>query len=151
MRDYRAYILAIDGHRFVWAKGFLTDHPNDAAAVDAAKQITHEHEVEVWEGCRLVARLRHGEEEMSPGLVPALLSICEKDSAGRAERISLGKVSELASAISAEGNLFLRADNQQFVAETSETPITSEKSEDSRESGSKPDPGPAGWWRFLIS
>jgi hypothetical protein len=60
--DYRAYILAIDGHRFVWAKDFLNDHPNDAAAVDAAKQLTREHEVEVWEGSRLVVRLCHGEE-----------------------------------------------------------------------------------------
>ena len=151
MRDYRAYILGIDGHRFVWAKEFLTDHPNDAAAVDAAKQLTHEHEVEVWEGSRLVARLHHGEEEMSPGLVPILSSIHEKDPVGRVEPISLGKVSELASATSSQGNLFLRAENPQFVAETHEAPIPYEKSEDSHARASKPDPGPAGWWRFLTS
>jgi hypothetical protein len=127
MGDYRAYILAIDGHRFVWAKDFLTNHPNDAAAVDAAKQLSAEHEVEVWEGSRLVARVCHGEEEMSPGLVPHLLSTCDKDVVGRAEPISLSKVSELASG----------------------TPsIAFETSDDSREGDNA---GTAGWRRFLIS
>ena len=90
MGDYRAYILAIDGHRFVWARDFLKDHPHDAAAVDAAKQLTSEHEVEVWQDGRLVARLHHGEEEMSPALVPGL-------PVGRAEPISSSKASEVAS------------------------------------------------------
>lgn len=98
MEDYRAYILAIDGHRFVWAKEFLTNYKNDAAAVDAAKQLTDEHEVEIWQGCRLVARLCHGEEEMSPGLVPGMLSICEKDDpAQRAKPISSSSASEARS------------------------------------------------------
>jgi len=98
MEDYRAYILAIDGHRFVCAKEFLTNYKNDAAAVDAARQLTDEHEVEVWQGCRLVARLCHGEEEMSPGLVPGMLSICKKDDpAKRAEPISSSRASEAQS------------------------------------------------------
>jgi hypothetical protein len=130
MGDYRAYILAIGGHRFVWAKDFLTNHPDDVAAVDAAKQLSPEHEVEVWEGCRLVARLCCGEEEKSPGLVPHLLSTCDKDVVGRAEPISSSKVSELASVTSS---------------------ITFETSDDSPGGASKPDLGPAGWRRFLIS
>ncbi|MFO1110574.1 MAG: hypothetical protein U1E61_15430 [Bradyrhizobium sp.] len=93
MGDYRAYILAIDGHRFVRVKDFLTDHTSDGAAVDAAKQLSVEHEVEVWQGGRLVARLCHGEEEVSPGLVPRLLPIC--DPAAHAEPISSSGASEV--------------------------------------------------------
>jgi hypothetical protein len=158
MRDYRAYILGIDGHRFVWAKDFLAGHPNDAAAVDAARQLTNEHEVEVWEGCRLVARLSPSEKELlspsekelSPGLVPPLL----KDSVGWADAISLSKVSELASASRSESNLSLpHPDNLQFVAESTETrtPALPENSADLRESATKLDAGPTGWRRFLVS
>jgi hypothetical protein len=152
MPDYRAYILAVDGQRFVWAKDFLTDHPNDAAAVDAAKQLSDEHDVELWEGCRLVARLSPDGKELSPGLVPPLLSIGEKDSIGWAP-VALSKVAEFASAASSDSNLFLPRAGNPLVAETPETrtPTTlPEKSEDSRESVGKPDPGPAGWRRFLI-
>ena len=152
MPDYRAYILAIDGQRFVWAKDFLTDQPNDAAAVDAAKRLSDEHEVELWEGCRLVARLSPDGKELSPGLVPPLLSIGEKDSIGWAP-ISLSKVSELASITSSASNL-PDAGNPHFAAETPETgiPTTSpEKSVVSRESAGRLDPGPVGWRRFLIS
>jgi hypothetical protein len=128
MGDYRAYILAIDGHRFVWAKDFLTHHPNDAAAVDAAKQLSAQHEVEVWEGSRLVARVCHGQEEVSPGLVPQLVSTCEKDVVGRAEPICLSKVSELASATSSTAT-----------------------SDNSHEGASRPGAETGGWRRFLIS
>jgi hypothetical protein len=69
MRDYRAYILNIDGHRFVWAKEFQNSQPNDAAALNAAKQLTDKHDVEVWEDSRLVARLSPGE---GAGLVARL-------------------------------------------------------------------------------
>ena len=112
MGDYRAYILDVDGHRFVWAEEFSTDHPSDAAAVNAAKQLTRQHEVEVWEGRRLVACLRHG-EEMSPGLAPSLPSICERDrSVGKAEPVSLSKVTELASAGRSENNVFLQCEEE---------------------------------------
>jgi hypothetical protein len=36
MPDYRAYIIGIDGH-FIRAE-FLKNHPDDATAMDAAKQ-----------------------------------------------------------------------------------------------------------------
>jgi hypothetical protein len=52
MGDYRAYILGIEGHRFVWVADFSSDHPDDAAALNAAKLLTDEHEVEVWDGGR---------------------------------------------------------------------------------------------------
>ena len=38
MGDYRAYILGIDGHRFVWAEDFPNDQPHDGAAMNAARQ-----------------------------------------------------------------------------------------------------------------
>jgi hypothetical protein len=111
MGDYRAYILGIDGHRFVWAEDFPNDHPHDGAAMDAARQLSEKHDVEVWDGGRLVARLSPGGEVMSPGLVPSLVfappSDRETSSVKPAEPISLSKVSELALAASSENNLFL--------------------------------------------
>jgi hypothetical protein len=91
MRDYRAYILNIDGHRFIWAKEFSNSHPSDAAALNAAKQLTDKHDVEVWEDGRLVARLSPDEgslvarlspggEGVLPGLAPSLPSDCENGS-----------------------------------------------------------------------
>ena len=99
MRDYRAYILGIDGHRFVWVDGFLSNHSDDAAALNAAKQLTDKHDVEIWDCGRLVARLSPNGEVLSPDLVPSLVSIppadSEKNSVGP-EPISLSRVSELA-------------------------------------------------------
>jgi hypothetical protein len=74
MGDYRAYILGIDGHRFVRVDEFLSDHPDDATALNAAKKLSDKHEVEVWDGGRLVARLSADGEAISPGLVPSLTS-----------------------------------------------------------------------------
>ena len=111
MRDYRAYILGIDGHRFIRVEDFLSNHLDDAAALNAAKQLTDKHDVEVWDCGRLVARLSPGREVMSPGLVPSLIfappSQCEKNSVEPAEPISLSRVSELAVAASSETNPFL--------------------------------------------
>jgi hypothetical protein len=109
MHDYRAYILGDEIHRFIWVEGFLSDHPDDAAALNAAKEISDKHDVEVWEGGRLVARLSPGGKIMSPELAPSLVfaapSDAEKNAVRPAEPISLGRVSELAA--SSESNLFL--------------------------------------------
>jgi hypothetical protein len=110
MRDYRAYILGIDDHRFIRVEEFLSDHRDDAAALNAAKQLTDKHDVEVWDGGRLVARLSLGEELASPGLVPSLVSALPSDSETNAfkppvEPVSLSGVSELAA--SSESNPFL--------------------------------------------
>jgi hypothetical protein len=48
--------LGKDGHRFAKVAGFLSDHPDDAAAMKAAKQLDYEYEVELWELGRLVAQ-----------------------------------------------------------------------------------------------
>jgi hypothetical protein len=101
MRDYRAYIFGIDGHRFIRVKDFLSDYQDDAAALNAAKQLTGKHDVEVWDCARLVVRLSPGGEVMlSPGLVPSLVfpSNTEKESVELPEQISLSRVSELALA-----------------------------------------------------
>jgi hypothetical protein len=111
MRDYRAYIFDIDGHRFIRVKDFLSDYRDDAAALSAAKQLTDKHDVEVWDCGRLVARLSPGEEVMSsPGLVPSLVfaSHTEKSSVEPpVEPNSLSKVSELALDASSESNPFV--------------------------------------------
>nr|HEV8011969.1 hypothetical protein [Bradyrhizobium sp.] len=59
MPDYRAYILGVDGHRFVFVESFLSNHPDDAAALMAAKKLIDGHDIEVWDRGRLVARLDH--------------------------------------------------------------------------------------------
>jgi hypothetical protein len=103
MGDYRAYILDIDGHRFIWAKDFLPIQPDDTAAIDAAKQLTDKHDVEVWEGSRLVARLSPGKE---PARFPLRLD-GGRNSFGQSEPISLSRVSEFALAPSSNSNPFL--------------------------------------------
>ena len=102
MRDYRAYILGMDGHRFVWVEGFRADHADDAAALSAARGLGDKHDIEVWDGGRLVARLSAGEAAVSPGLVPSLPSFDNP-----VQPISLSKVSELASTASSESNPFV--------------------------------------------
>ena len=59
MPDYRAYILGGEGHRFQRVAEFLRDHADDATALCAAKKLINGHDVEVWDGGRLVARLDH--------------------------------------------------------------------------------------------
>jgi len=73
MPDYRAYILGIDGHRFIWAENFLSDHPDDAAAMAAAKQLCDSHDIELWHGARLVARFSPDGKISSPELAPFCL------------------------------------------------------------------------------
>jgi hypothetical protein len=106
MRNYRAYVLGVDGHRFVWAKDFLTDHPDDAAALNAAKRLSDKHEVEVWEDGRLVARLSPSEEGTSPMLAPSWPFDREGKSVRLVESISPSNVSELAS-VASESNPIL--------------------------------------------
>jgi hypothetical protein len=59
MPDYRAYILGGEGHRFLRVAEFSRDHADDTAALCAAKKLVDGHDVELWDGGRLVARLDH--------------------------------------------------------------------------------------------
>ena len=86
MGEYRAYILGIDGHRFVRVNEFSSNQPDDAAALSAAKQLVDGHDVELWDCGRLVARLTPDGESVSPELAPFSI----------AGSISLSRVSKLA-------------------------------------------------------
>ena len=59
MPDYRAYILGGEGHRFAIVAEFSRDHADDSTALLAAKQLLDGHDIEVWDGGRLVTRLDH--------------------------------------------------------------------------------------------
>lgn len=71
MPDYRAYLIGgIDGHRFIKAE-FLSDHPDDAAAMAAAKRLVDGQDVELWDGPRFVARFSPDGEVKSPDSAPS--------------------------------------------------------------------------------
>jgi hypothetical protein len=59
MPDYRAYILGGEGHRFAIVTEFPRNHADDSTALLAAKQLVDGHDVELWDGGRLVARFDH--------------------------------------------------------------------------------------------
>lgn len=113
MRDYRAYILGIDGHRFVRVKDFLSDQPDDTAALSAAKRLVDGHEIELWDAGRLVARLSLNGEvvspELAPLMVPAAPTASETNSIKKSpgNSLSLSRVSELAGASSEDNHLLL--------------------------------------------
>lgn len=102
MRDYRAYILGVEGHRFIKAKDFSSNHSDDAAALKAAMQLHDGHEIELWDRGRLVARLSPNGEIGSPELAPFSASVVpaesEKQTGIPGETVSLSRVSELAKA-----------------------------------------------------
>jgi hypothetical protein len=59
MSDYRVYIIGIDGHRFIKADQFMSNHPDDATAMKAAEQLVDGYDVELWDCARLVGRIAH--------------------------------------------------------------------------------------------
>jgi hypothetical protein len=73
MRDYRAYIIGIEGHRFIRAENFRSDLADDAAAIAAAKKLNANHDVELWDGARFVARFSPDGKISSPDLAPFFL------------------------------------------------------------------------------
>ena len=101
MGEYRAYILGIEGHRFILVKDFPIEFPNDAAALSAAKRLTDTHDIEVWDDGRLVGQFSNSAEGTSSGLVPPLApaapSDCERSSGRPADSVS--SVLELADCI----------------------------------------------------
>ena len=119
MRDYRAYILGTEGHRFIKAKEFLSDHPDDATALNAAKRLIDGHEVEVWDCGRLVARFSADGEIASPELVPLMVSTAPAGEVSNAasgdrshserlgESTTLDRIAAPAGATSNENHLLL--------------------------------------------
>ena len=53
--DYKLYCIGLDGHI---ERRHDYKARDDLAALDRAKQICGPHEVEVWEGARMVARVK---------------------------------------------------------------------------------------------
>ena len=56
MREYRAYILGSDGHIQNFKQIVSAD---DDAAIAEAEQLVDGHDVELWQGDRKVALLKH--------------------------------------------------------------------------------------------
>ena len=56
MPNYRAYFVGIDGPFSSTKAEFLPNYPDDTAAIEAAKQLVHDYDVELWDGDRLVGR-----------------------------------------------------------------------------------------------
>jgi hypothetical protein len=56
MPDYRAYIVGIDGHFNSIRTEFLHNHPDDTTAIETAKQLADDHDIELWDRDRLVGR-----------------------------------------------------------------------------------------------
>jgi hypothetical protein len=83
MRDYRAYILGTEGHRFIRAEDFLSDHPDDAAALATAKKLSDKHDVELWDGARFVARFSPDGKISSPELAPFFLEAVDAASSAK--------------------------------------------------------------------
>jgi hypothetical protein len=54
MRDYRAYI--VNGPFNSIITKFLHNHPDDATAIKAAKQLADGHDIELWDHDRFVGR-----------------------------------------------------------------------------------------------
>ena len=57
MSDYRAYIVGIGGSFNSIITEFLHNHPDDTAAIEAAKQLVDRHDIELWDRDRFVGRL----------------------------------------------------------------------------------------------
>ena len=58
MIQYRVFVLDKAGHI---VRAHVVDAPDDGAATEGAKQYVDGHDVEVWDGKRMVDRLRHND------------------------------------------------------------------------------------------
>jgi hypothetical protein len=55
MEEYRAYIVGPDGH-FTGYEPLVCG--SDSEAIENAKRLVHDHDVELWSGARFVVRLK---------------------------------------------------------------------------------------------
>jgi hypothetical protein len=55
LSDYRAYIIGPDGHLY---ETVALDAPDGAAAIEAAKQLVEDHEVELWQLDRKIRKFK---------------------------------------------------------------------------------------------
>jgi hypothetical protein len=56
MPDYRAYIVGIDGQFSSIITEFPHNYPDDTTAIEAAKQLVDDHDIELWDRDRFVGR-----------------------------------------------------------------------------------------------
>ncbi len=61
MPEYRVFLVGHDGH-FSGFEAMVCD--NDAKAIEEAKQFVDGHDVELWNGARLVVVLQHTSNEV---------------------------------------------------------------------------------------
>jgi hypothetical protein len=61
MPEYRAFLVGEDGH-FTGFEEMVCD--DDAAALERAGQLVDGHDVELWNGARLVKLLKHTSDEV---------------------------------------------------------------------------------------
>jgi hypothetical protein len=59
MAEYRAFTVGVDGH-FVGFEPIVCN--DDAAAIERARRLLKGHDIEIWSGGRLIARLKHDTE-----------------------------------------------------------------------------------------
>jgi hypothetical protein len=59
MIEYRAFTVGPDGH-FVGSEALIC--ADDAEAIEQATRFVDGHDIELWSGARLVARLKHKPE-----------------------------------------------------------------------------------------
>jgi hypothetical protein len=59
MTDYRAYLVAWDGH---FTKAIDLECPDDETAKEQAKQLVDGHDVELWQRGRKIAMFKHKQE-----------------------------------------------------------------------------------------
>ena len=71
MPDYRAYIVGDDGHFVDFEPLVCVD---DAEATEQAKRLVDGHDVELWEGARLIAVLQHTSNSEASNPSPRLQS-----------------------------------------------------------------------------
>src|ERR1700692_117543 len=53
MADYRVYSIGNDGHAF---EALLLDCPDDKAAIESAKELIYDHDIELWQQDRLIPK-----------------------------------------------------------------------------------------------
>jgi hypothetical protein len=60
MREYKFYVIRKDGHIDTPPSECVL--PNDLAAVAQAKALTNGHDIEIWQGARIVAYVTSDEK-----------------------------------------------------------------------------------------
>jgi hypothetical protein len=61
MADYRVYSIGNDGHAF---EAILLDCPDDKAAIESAKQLINDHDIELWQRDRRIAKFERRPEQL---------------------------------------------------------------------------------------